>query len=228
MKKIIRLTESDLTRLVKRVIQEQAQLRSVDAVKPSSQSQGSAQLRSVDSVKPSSQSQGSAQLRSRSMTGSDKMMSDTSDSMAKYATAKPADSPLKTALKKLVGVGNRGNYQEICKLCNQQTNLDVNNPKAKKAAQEFAKAIKGLKNMFSNFGGFNIDKDSSASRAGQALENNLNTAEDICTMIKYYNSYGGGEEFCEAVRGEQKYTFDNSTNEREMIGNPIYRILNRL
>jgi hypothetical protein len=216
MKKVIRLTESDLTRLVKRVIQEQAQLRSVDSVKPSSQSQGSAQLRSVDSVKPS-----------RPMTGSqlNKMMSDTSDSMAKYATAKPADSLLKTALKKLVGVGNRGNYQEICKLCNQQTNLDVNNPKAKKAAQEFAKAIKGLKSTFSNFGGY-VNKDSSASKAGQALENNLNTAEDICTMIKYYNSYGGGEEFCEAVRGEQKYTFDNSTNEREMIGNPIYRIVN--
>jgi hypothetical protein len=36
MKKVIRLTESDLTRLVKRVIEEQsAQIKSVDTVKPS-------------------------------------------------------------------------------------------------------------------------------------------------------------------------------------------------
>jgi hypothetical protein len=244
MKKTIRLTESDLTRLVKRVIQEQAQLRSVDAVKPSSQSQGSAQLRSVDSVKPSSQSQGSAQLRSRSMTGSDKMMdavkpssltnlvnqSQGSAVKPTSATVKPTNSNLKSTLEKLVGVGTGKSYQEICKVCNQQTNLDKNNPRAKKAAREFAQAIKGLESTFSNFGGSGpfADKDSSAFKAGQALEKNLENAEDICTTIKYYNSYGGGEEFCEAVRGEQKYTFDNSTNEREMIGNPISRILNRL
>jgi len=208
MKKVIRLTEADLTRLVKRVIKEQSQvsqIRSVDAVKPSSQSQVSQQLRSVDTVKPSSQS----------------AVKPTS------TTAKPANSDLKNTLSKLVGVGDGKSYQEICKVCNQQTNLDMNNPRAKKAAREFAQAIKGLESTFSNFGGSGpfADKDSSAFKAGQALEKNLETAEDICTTIKYYNSYGGGEEFCEAVRGELKYKFDSRSNSDELIGIPIYRIL---
>jgi hypothetical protein len=207
MKKVIRLTESDLVRLVNRVIKEQSQvsqIRSVDTVKPSSQSQVS-QIRSVDTVKPSSQS----------------AVKPTS------ATAKPDNSNLKNTLNKLVGVGTGDRYQEICKVCNQQTNLDMNNPRAKKAAREFAQAIKGLESTFSNFGGSGsfADKDSSAFKAGQALEKNLETAEDICTTIKYYNSYGGGEEFCEAVRGELKYKFDSSSNSDELIGIPIYRIL---
>jgi hypothetical protein len=207
MKKTIRLTESDLVRLVNRVIKEQSQvsqIRSVDTVKPSSQSQVS-QIRSVDTVKPSSQS----------------AVKPTS------ATAKPDNSNLKNTLNKLVGVGTGDRYQEICKVCNQQTNLDMNNPRAKKAAREFAQAIKGLESTFSNFGGSGsfADKDSSAFKAGQALEKNLETAEDICTTIKYYNSYGGGEEFCEAVRGELKYKFDSSSNSDELIGIPIYRIL---
>jgi hypothetical protein len=208
-KKVVRLTESDLVRLVNRVIKEQSQV--------------------------------SPQLRSRSMTGSDKMMdavkpssltnlvnqSQGSAVKPTSATAKPINSNLKSTLEKLVGVGTGKSYQEICKVCNQQTNLDINNPRAKKAAREFAQAIKGLESTFSNFGGSGpfADKDSSAFKAGQALEKNLENAEDICTTIKYYNSYGGGEEFCEAVRGELKYKFDSSSNSDELIGIPIYRIL---
>jgi hypothetical protein len=53
MKKIIRMTESDLTNLVKRVIEEQsAQIKSVDNVKTTTPKQSTGQIKSVDTVKP--------------------------------------------------------------------------------------------------------------------------------------------------------------------------------
>lgn len=55
MSKIIRMTESDLTNLVRRVIKEQsAQIRSVDNVKTTTPKQSTVQIKSVDTVKPSS------------------------------------------------------------------------------------------------------------------------------------------------------------------------------
>ena len=196
MKKVIRITESDLKNLVKSVIKEQATEKLING------SSGTP-IKSPLDMTSSKQS---------GMNGS---------------TTQPANSNLKATLEKLVGVGSGDRYQEICKVCNQQTNLNMNNPKAKKAAQEFAQAIKGLESTFSNFGGSGsfADKNSSAFKAGQALERNLDTAEDICTTIKYYNSYGGGEEFCEAVRGELKYKMDAGSNSDELVGIPIFRIL---
>ena len=114
--------------------------------------------------------------------------------------------------------------------CKQQKFLETNNSRAKKAAREFAQAIKGLETPLSNFGGYTNEK-SSAVQAGQALERNLKTATDICTMIQYYSypSYGGTqEEFCEAVGGELKGKFDASTNFSELFGLPFYRIVNKV
>jgi hypothetical protein len=222
MKKIIRMTESDLTRLVKRVIQEQAlvsQLTSVDNVKPTSQAQAQLKiadtaklLRSVDTVKPSSKS-----------------AENPTSSIAK-TTTQSDDVKMRQGLDKLIGIGRGFNYEEICNFCKQQKNLETNNPRAKKAAREFAQAIKGLENPLSNFGGYTNEK-SSAVQAGQALERNLKTATDICTMIQYYSypSYGGTqEEFCEAVGGELKGKFDASTNFSELFGLPFYRIVNKV
>lgn len=207
------MTESDLTRLVKRVIQEQAlvsQLTSVDNVKPTSQAQS--QLRSVDTVKPSSQSA----VKPTSSTAKTTTQSD--------------DVKMRQGLDKIVGIGRGFNYEEICNFCKQQKFLEKNNPRAAKAAKEFAQAIEGLENPFSNFGGWTNEK-SSASQAGQALERNLKTATDICTMIQYYSysSYGGTqEEFCEAVGGELKGKVDASTNFSEILGGPLFRILNKV
>ena len=222
MKKIIRMTESDLTRLVKRVIQEQAQvsqLRSVDNVKPTSQAQAQLKiadtaklLRSVDTVKPSSKS-----------------AENPTSSIAK-TTTQSDDVKMRQGLDKLIGIGRGFNYEEICNFCKQQKFLETNNSRAKKAAREFAQAIKGLENPLSNFGGYTNEK-SSAVQAGQALERNLKTATDICTMIQYYSypSYGGTqEEFCEAVGGELKGKFDASTNFSELFGLPFYRIVNKV
>lgn len=162
MKKVIKLTENDLIRLVKRVMKEQSQ----------------------------------------------------------------PNSNLKNILKQKVGSGSGSAYKEICKICSQQ-DLDISNPSAKKAAKEFDNAITGGENPLSNFGG-NINKNSSASKAGNALENNLKSAEDICTMIQYYSTYtGSGEDFCEAVSGELNYKFDSTSNLDLMVGGPIFNILNR-
>jgi len=156
MKKIIRLTESDLTRLVRRVIKEQA------------------------------------------------------------------NNNLKNLLLKSVG-----NYKSVCSICSQQSNLDTNNPRARKAASGFQQAIYGGENPLSNFGG-GENKNSSASKAGMALEKNLTSAEDICTMIKYYGEYyGGDEDFCDALSGELKFKADSTTNLELMFINPIKNILSR-
>ena len=156
MGKIIRLTESDLTRLVRRVIKEQA------------------------------------------------------------------NNNLKNLLLKSVG-----NYKSVCSICSQQSNLDTNNPRARKAASGFQQAIYGGENPLSNFGG-GENKKSSASKAGMALEKNLTSPEDICTMIKYYGDYyGGDEDFCEALSGELKYKVDSTTNLELMFVNPIKNILSR-
>ena len=216
------MTESDLTRLVKRVIQEQAlvsQLTSVDNVKPTSQAQAQLKiadtaklLRSVDTVKPSSKS-----------------AENPTSSIAK-TTTQSDDVKMRQGLDKLIGIGRGFNYEEICNFCKQQKNLETNNPRAKKAAREFAQAIKGLENPLSNFGGYTNEK-SSAVQAGQALERNLKTATDICTMIQYYSypSYGGTqEEFCEAVGGELKGKFDASTNFSELFGLPFFRIVSKV
>ncbi len=223
------MTESDLTRLVKRVIQEQAlvsQLTSVDNVKPTSQAQ--AQLRSVDTVKPTSQAQ--AQLRSVDTVKPSSQSAVKPTSSTSKTTTQSDDVKMRQGLGKLIGIGRGFNYEEICNFCKQQKNLETNNPRAKKAAREFAQAIKGLENPLSNFGGYTNEK-SSAVQAGQALERNLKTATDICTMIQYYSypSYGGTqEEFCEAVGGELKGKFDASTNFSELFGLPFYRIVNKL
>ena len=141
MGKIIRLTESDLTRLVRRVIKEQS------------------------------------------------------------------NNDLKNILLKSIG-----NYKSVCSICSKQNNLDTNNPRARKAADEFERAIYGGENPLSNFGGGN-NESSSASKAGMALEKNLTSAEDICTMIKYYGVYYAGDEsFCEALSGELRYKVDSTTN----------------
>ena len=216
------MTEADLTKLVQRVIQEQSQvsqLRSVDNVKPTSQAQAQFKiadtaklLRSVDTVKPSSQSA----VKPTSSTAKTTTQSD--------------DVKMRQGLGKLIGIGRGFNYEEICNFCKQQKNLETNNPRAKKAAREFAQAIKGLENPLSNFGGYTNEK-SSAVQAGQALERNLKTATDICTMIQYYSypSYGGTqEEFCEAVGGELKGKFDASTNFSELFGLPFFRIVSKV
>ena len=127
-------------------------------------------------------------------------------------------------LKSLVGSGNGNNYTKICDLCDS-SNVDKNNPKAKQAAIQFKAAITGLANPLDNFGGYE-DEDSPAKTAGRALTNNLENAEDICAMIKYYDYYSNsGESFREAMSGELSYKVDSSENARLMIGDPIYKIL---
>ena len=165
MKKIVRLTENDLVRLVKTILKEQA---------------------------------------------------------------KPNNN-LKNILLQKVGTGTGGAYKEICKICSQQ-DLNIGNPSAKKAAQGFANAIAGGENPLSNFGGSGpySNKNSSAYKAGKSLENNLKSAEDICTMIQYYSTYtGSGEDFCDAVSGELNYKLNSTSNLDLMVGEPIYNILNR-
>ena len=161
MKKVIRLTEDDLARLVKRVIREQA-----------------------------------------------------------------ADNSLKSSLLKLVGAGSGQAYKEICALCSKQK-MNYNNQKAKKAANEFEGAIYGGDNPLSNFGGGD-NKTSPASKAGMAIEKNLQSAEDICDMIQYYSTWtGSGEDFCESVSGELSFKLDSTSNLDLMVGKPIYNVLMR-
>ena len=156
MGKIIRLTESDLTRLVRRVIIEQS------------------------------------------------------------------NNDLKNILLKSIR-----DYKSVCNICSKQNNLDTNNPRARKAANDFEIAISGGENPLSNFGG-GTNKNSSASKAGMALEKNLTSAEDICTMIKYYGEYYAGDEsFCEALSGELSYKVDSTRNLELMFINPIENILSR-
>ena len=157
MRKIVRLTENDLSRIVKRVIKEQT------------------------------------------------------------------NNNLKNLLLKSIG-----NYKSVCQLCSKQSNLDTNNPRARKAAQEFQQAIYGGENPLSNFGG-GENKNSSASKAGMVLEKNLTSAEDICTMIKYYGDYyGGDEDFCEALSGELKFKVDSTRNLELMFITPLKNILSRI
>jgi hypothetical protein len=157
MRKIVRLTENDLSRIVKRVIKEQT------------------------------------------------------------------NNNLKNLLLKSIG-----NYKSVCQLCSKQSNLDTNNPRARKAAHEFQQAIYGGENPLSNFGGWD-NKKSSASKAGMALEKNLTSAEDICTMIKYYGDYyGGDEDFCEALSGELKFKVDSTRNLELMFITPLKNILSRI
>ena len=157
MKKIVRLTENDLSRIVKRVIKEQT------------------------------------------------------------------NNNLKNLLLKSIG-----NYKSVCQLCSKQSNLDTNNPRARKAAHEFQQAIYGGENPLSNFGG-GENKNSSASKAGMSLEKNLTSAEDICTMIKYYGDYyGGDEDFCEALSGELKFKVDSTRNLELMFITPLKNILSRI
>lgn len=167
MKKIVRLTESDLIHLVKRVLKEQAQPQ--------------------------------------------------------------VNNNLKNILKQKVGTGTGRAYKEICTICNQQ-DLEPNNESAKRAAKEFREAIQGGENPFSNLGGSGIygNKNSSASKAGMALQKNLKSAEDICNMIKYYSLYSGADEdFCEAVSGELSYKLNSTSNLDLMVGEPIYNILSK-
>jgi hypothetical protein len=157
MRKIVRLTENDLSRIVKRVIKEQT------------------------------------------------------------------NNNLKNLLLKSIG-----NYKSVCQLCSKQSNLDTNNPRARKAAHEFQQAIYGGENPLSNFGG-GENKNSSASKAGMVLEKNLTSAEDICTMIKYYGDYyGGDEDFCEALSGELKFKVDSTRNLELMFITPLKNILSRI
>jgi len=177
MKRIVRLTEADLTRLVKRVIREQ--------------------------------------------------QNPVNDLINKVAGPAPTSNNLKQFLSDKIGVGSGSKYKEICFACMRQNNLNNNNPRANKAAKEFDNAIQGGENPFSNFGG-GENKDSSAYKAGMALQNNLTSAEDICTMIKYYSNYSGsGEEFSDAVEGELNYKVDSTTNLDLMVGKPFYNILRK-
>ena len=167
MKKIVRLTESDLVRIVKRVLNEQS------------------------------------------------------------VSTQPKVSELHTTLKNLVGAGTGRDYKKICEICSKQ-DLNIDNPRARKAANEFADAIEGGENPLSNFGGSGpyANTNSSAYKAGMAIQNNLKSAEDICTMIKYYSTYSGsGEDFDEAVSGELSYKVDSTSNLNLMVGEPISNIL---
>lgn len=53
------------------------------------------------------------------------------------------NSNLKNILKQKVGAGTGSAYKEICKICSQQGYLDISNPSARKASQEFDNAITG-------------------------------------------------------------------------------------
>lgn len=136
-----------------------------------------------------------------------------------------SEQDIKINLKNLVGAGHGSNYEKICAFCGQ-LDLDSNNQRAQKAAIEFESAISGGENPFSNISGDN--KKSSAYRAGMAILQNLKTATDVCTMIKYYKDYAPGDEsFCEAVQGELNYKIDSTSNLNLMVGKPIYNIVNK-
>jgi hypothetical protein len=136
------------------------------------------------------------------------------------------NSDLKSTLTQLVGIGRGVDYKKICDFCNQ-SDVNYNNESAKRAANGFKEAISGGENPFSNFGGgTRPNEDSSAYKAGQALQNNLKSAEDICAMIKYYPQYSGADEdFHEAVKGELNYKVDSSSNLELMFGKPLYNVL---
>jgi len=188
MKKVIKLTESDLIRLIKRVVNEQNAVSMITSA-------------------PQSTTQQQYAPKSTSTQSSDSPVSN----MGKVLT-------------QLVGYGRGVNYEKICQFCKTQT-LDINNPRAKQAAKGFSSAITGGENPFSNFGGYE-NKNSSAYKAGMAIQNNLQTAEDICTMIKYYKNYSGsGEEMVDAISGELNYKVDSSTNLELMFGWPLAKVL---
>jgi len=162
MKKTIRLTETELVRLVKRIIREQSEVSSSDN--------------------------------------------------------------MKKGLQSIVNYGVKVDYRKVCNFCKKQ-NVSPQNPRAEKAAQEFSKLISGVENPFSNIAGF-LNKESSAYKAGESISKNLKSAEDICSMIKYYSKYSGtDEDFCEAVSGELSYKFDASTNLDYILGYPLAKIL---
>ena len=127
-------------------------------------------------------------------------------------------------IRKIVGAGYGFDYVKLCNYCKTEA-VSENNPRAKKAALEFQKAITGVESPLANFGGYE-DEDSSAKTAGRALTNNLKYVEDICAMIKYYDRYtGSGESFEEAVSGELSFKADSSQNLELMLGKPINQIL---
>ena len=141
-----------------------------------------------------------------------------------------SDSPVSNmgkVLTQLVATGRGVPYEKICEFCKSQ-DLNSENQRAKAAAQGFANAIDGGENPFSNFGGGEPNQESSAFKAGKAIESNLKNAEDICTMIKYYSNYSGtGEEMVDAISGELNYKVDSTSNLGHMFGEPLWNILNR-
>ena len=123
MKKTIRLTESDLTRLVKRVIEEQsAQIKSVETVKPAPK-QSTVQIKSVDTVKPLSK-QSVGYLTDKVQTPSSELWVQYFPCLAKEAKVYPtyAVSSGKTLLYKwntdddneyIENMANEGNFGEV-------------------------------------------------------------------------------------------------------------------
>jgi hypothetical protein len=226
MKKIIRLTESDLTRLVKRVIEEQsAQIKLVDNVKTAPK-QSTGQIKSVDTVKPApKQSMGQVIKSVDNVKTSSQLTNKTATEKLGGAIIPGSEQDIKLKLTNFVGAGRGHNYKKICEYCGQLS-LDSNNQRAQNAAIEFERAIYGGENPFSNISGNN--KESSAYKAGMAIQKNLKTAVDVCTMIKFYKDYAPGDEsFCEAVSGELNYKIAGTSNLDLMVGDPIYNIVNK-
>jgi hypothetical protein len=226
MKKIIRLTESDLTRLVRRVIEEQsAQIKLVDNVKTAPK-QSTGQIKSVDTVKPApKQSMGQVIKSVDNVKTSSQLTNKTATEKLGGAIIPGSEQDIKLKLTNFVGAGRGHNYKKICEYCGQLS-LDSNNQRAQNAAIEFERAIYGGENPFSNISGNN--KESSAYKAGMAIQKNLKTAVDVCTMIKFYKDYAPGDEsFCEAVSGELNYKIAGTSNLDLMVGDPIYNIVNK-
>jgi hypothetical protein len=227
MKKIIRMTESDLTNLVKRVIEEQsAQIKLVDTVKPAPKQSMGQVIKSVDTVKPApKQSMGQVIKSVDNVKTSSQLTNKTATEKLGGAIIPGSEQDIKLKLTNFVGAGSGHNYKKICEYCGQLS-LDSNNQRAQNAAIEFERAIYGGENPFSNISGNN--KESSAYKAGMAIQKNLKTAVDVCTMIKFYKDYAPGDEsFCEAVSGELNYKIDSRSNLNLMVGKPIYNIVNK-
>jgi hypothetical protein len=209
MSKIIRLTEADLTRIVRRVINEQSQIVTSMGQTPNTKTNPGQLNATVSRAKPPVPKTNPSQINA-------------TVSMAKPPVPKTQSGSQSVngseMEKAIIQAGNSGfkGVEAAVNFCKSKNVPNIS--KIDNIEQMIASAIDGVENPLNVMGG-----SPGLQKVGQIIFRNISNTTELCSLLKHY--YINGEDFLTAMKGEINTKLD-SRSAADFILNVINKINN--
>lgn len=224
MSKIIRLTEADLTRIVRRVINEQSQIVASMGQPPRTKTNTGQINATVSRAQPPIPNNNRSVSNNATVSRAKPPIPKTNPSQINTtASSKPqsgSQSVSGSEMEKAILQGGNSGFKGVESAVNFCKSKNVPNiSKIDNIEQMISSAIGGVENPLNVMGG-----SPGLQKVGQIIVRNISNTTELCSLLKHY--YINGEDFLTAMKGEINTKLD-SRSAADFILNAINKINNQ-